>query len=311
MQVFAQYQAPLDGVTIDASNYNAMPGQSVDITLESYSFDLNASSIIWQVGNKVHSKGVGIKTISVKAPSIGSSLKIVATIKSPAGVEVTKSYSLKSGSVDIVWETDGYVHPFFKGKAPFVYQNKVKLIAIPHFSKTGAKEVDPKTLVYTWKVGGKFVDGGQGYGKQSVTIDAGSIPRPLEISVQVSKIDQSESSSASIVLNPTDPEIDFYEDDSLYGILYNKSIVENIDLKNLEMNILASPLGFNISNSSMFNWSINNVEQPTLSKNRSITIRTKGDVDGSSLIGLNLVDERRILQRVGGSFYTYFKKTTR
>lgn len=311
IHVFAQYQAPLDGVTIDADNYNPVPGQSVDITLESYSFDLNSSSIVWQVGGKVQSKGVGMKTISVKAPSIGSKVNVTATIMSPDGKEVIKTYTIKSGSVDIVWESNGYRPPFFQGKLPFVYQNSIKLVAIPHFSKSGTKEVDPKTLVYSWKLGGKFIEGGQGYGKQSVTIDSGSIPRPLEISVQVSKSDQSDSAAGSMVLNPTDPELDFYENDSLYGVMFNKSITDSLSMKNTEVNIVVSPTGFNLNNKSIFNWSVNNIEQPSLIQNRSITVRSKGDVNGTSLIRLGVLDERNILQRAEGGFNIYFKKLDR
>jgi len=312
MHVFAQYQAPLDGVTIDASNYNPMPGQSVTITLESFSFDLNSSSIVWQVGGVVHSRGVGIKSITVKAPNIGSPLNVSAVIKSPDGTETTKVYTVKSGSVDIIWESDGYRPPFYKGKLPYIYQNSIKLVAVPHFSKTGTVEVDPKTLVYTWKVGGKFVEGGQGYGKQSVVIASSIIPKPLEISVDVTTREQTDRASGSIVLNPTDPMLAFYEDDALYGTMYNKSITNSTSLKNSEMKVLAVPFGFNMrNNKSIFNWSINNIDQPELVRNRSITIRTKGDLDGSSLIGLDVRNENEILQGARNNFTVYFKKINR
>jgi hypothetical protein len=312
MHVFAQYQAPLDGVTIDASNYNPMPGQTVDITLESFSFDLNSSSIVWQVAGKVHSKGVGIKTISVKAPSIGSKLNVSAIIKSPDGTETTKVYTIKSGAVDIIWESNGYRPPFYKGKLPYIYQNSIKLVAVPHFSKSGTKEIDPKTLVYTWKLGGKFIDGGQGYGKQSVVITSSIIPKPLEISVDVTNREQTDRASGSIVLNPTEPIVTFYEDDALYGTMYNKSIVNSTSLKNSEMKVVAVPFGFNLRNDkTIFNWSINNIDQPELLKNRSITIRSKGDMDGNSLIGLDVRNEVDILQGAKNNFTVYFKKNTR
>lgn len=305
----AQIATPIDGVTIQTSNTDPRPGDKVSVYVESYNINLNSSSIVWLVDGKVQSQGIGIKEIDVKAPKIGSKVIVTVNIKAPDGKEVKKSLTIATGAVDIIWESNGYVPPFFKGRLPFAYQNSIRLIAMPHLAKEGGKEIDPKTLVYSWKLGGKYIEAGQGYGKQSVEIQADDIPKTLEISVEVSNREQTLHTAGSINLEPSQPSLSFYEEDPLYGIYYNKSISSDVTMKNSEMKILAIPFGFNMDKMlNEYNWSINNIDQPDLIKNRSITIRTKGDIDGSSNIDLSIRNQDNILQGAGGQFTVYFNK---
>ena len=305
----AQLQTPIDGVTIDTSNENPKPGQSVDVYIESYLFDLSSASIVWTVNGKVSNKGVGIKKITIPAPKIGSVTDVSVDIKGSDGREVRKAISVRSGYVELVWESDGYVPPFYKGKTPFSYQNNVKITAIPHLSKSVGSEIDPKTLVYTWKLGGKYIDNGQGYGKQTVTIEYSDLPKTLEITVDVINKEQTLHTIGTMNLTPSEPSLQFYEEDSLYGIFYNKVLPTNFDMKNIEAKILAIPYGFNLNNQEIdYNWSINNIEQSDLIKNRSIIVRTKGDTSGSSSLFLDIRNQDRILQGARGNFTINFKK---
>ncbi len=305
----AQLSTPIDGVDIGIDTTYPRPGQKVEVSVESYSFDLNSSSIVWTVDGKVVEQGVGIVKIEVIAPKIGVKSNVKANIKNPNGKEVQKNITIQSGAVDIIWESGGYTPPFFPGRIPFYYQNTVKIIAIPHLSTNGVGEIDPKTLVYSWKLGGKYIEGGQGYGKQSITIPADDLPRDLDVSVDVTNRDQTLRTASSITLAPSEQHLMFYEEDSLYGILFNKSLEGRIPLKNTEMKVLAIPYGFNLNNKDIsYAWSINNIEQPDLFKNRSITIRTKGDSDGSSNIDLDIRNQDDILQGARGGFAVYFSK---
>ncbi len=306
--VYAQVPTSVDGVNISMNIENPRPGQSVEISLESYLLDLNSSSIVWLVNSKTQNQGIGLKKISIIAPKVGIKSTITAVIRTPDGIEVRKSISIKTGSVEILWETEGHSHPFYKGKLPFVYQNKVKLIAIPHLSKDGVREIDPKTLVYSWKNNGKYVENGQGYGKQSIEIQGSEIPKPLEISVNVYNREQTDNSTGYMILEPTDPSISFYEDDLLYGLLFNNALTDKTRLNNTEMRVLAVPYGFNINKNYSHAWSINNIEQPDLIRNRSIIIKTKGDTDGSSNISLDVRNIEDILQGARSEFTVYFNK---
>lgn len=312
LPVSAQAPASIDGVNIKTNTDSPRPGQRIEVSVESFNYELNASSIIWVVDGKTFAQGVGLTKINILGPKIGIPSNVSAIIKIPEGREITKSIILKSGSIDIIWESYGYVPPFFKGKSAFIYQNKLKLIAIPHLSKDGVEEIDPKTLVYSWKRGGKYIEGGQGYGKQSVEIPPDDLPRVLDISVEVSDREQTQNTVGYINLTPDEPSIIFYEIDPLYGVFFNKSLNNKASLENDEMRVLASPFGFNINDNPLtYTWSINDIEQAELVKNQSIVLRTKGDTEGSSNINLEIRNLREILQGARSEITIFFKKKDR
>lgn len=302
----AQIPTSIDGVNINANPENPRPGDSIEISVESFNFDLNSASIVWIVDGKTKEQGIGLKNIKVIGPKTGISMVVRAIIKTIEGREIQKNITIKTGSVDIIWESSGYTPPFFKGKLPFAYQNTVRFIAIPHIGRDGVSEMDPKTLVYSWKLGGKYIDGGQGYGKQSVEVQSGDIPKPLDVSVEVYNREQTVNTVGYITLEPAEPNLSFYEEDALYGVLFNKSLSGRVQMKNSEMKILAVPYGFAEGNT--YNWSINNAEQTDLLQNRSIVVRTKGDTDGSSSIDLDVRNIENILQGVRNGFTVYFTK---
>lgn len=312
LNVHAQYQSPIDGVTISINPEKPGPNDDVSVSVESYLIDLSSASIIWLADGKDIGHGVGMKNIKIKAPSAGKKLTITSVIKSSNGKEVRKVAVIKSGSVEILWETPkSYSPPFFKGKNPFVYENWIRLIAVPHLSTDGVKELDPKVLVYKWKKDGKYIENGSGYGIQSVDIKADEIPKPLDISVEVYTRDQNESAVAFLKLEPVEPSVSFYEVDPLYGIYFNKTIPNYISLQNSEITLLASPFGFNynpLNKKLSYIWSVNNIEQSNLNKNQSITLRSKDNIEGSSNISIDIRNENDILERALSSITINFKK---
>ncbi len=307
----AQVQTSIDGINMTTNP--EMPAQGVDVTvsIESFLVDLDSSSIVWQADGKTIGSGVGLKEIHITSPKTGGFVKVTAIVKSSDGKETRKTTTIKSGSVEIVWESKGYTPPFFKGRNSFTYQNEIKLVAIPHLSTNGVNEIKSSDLIYKWRMDGKYIDGGIGYGKQSVSIKADIIPKPLEISVEVYNRDQTEGATGRLSINPSEPSVEFYEMSSLYGILFNKALVRAVTLSNSEISIFAVPFGFNFNSRTSplnYNWSINNVEQPDLIKNQSITLRTKGDTDGSSSIDVDIRNENEILQGARASLKINFKK---
>lgn len=308
----AQVPNSIDGVEVNVDPENPAPGQNVTVSVESYNTDLNSASIVWIVDGKNYKQGSGIKSINISAPQIGKKTNIVIAIMTVEGREVKKSLNIKSGSVDIIWETDGYAPPFYKGKNSFAYQNTIKVTAIPHLSENGTSEIDPSTLIYNWKNNDKAIQDQSGYGKQTISIKD-DLPKTLNIEVNVETKNGSQKGISSISLTPDNPSILFYEDNPYYGTLYNNALIDRFDMNNQEVNILAAPYGFNNvynqENPLNYLWSINDLENPDLSKNQTVTLRTKEGQVGSSRISLNIRNEDNILQGARNVLDIFFGKS--
>lgn len=300
-----------NGLDLSISNDNPRPEDNVTITAKSYTIDINSATITWTIDGKVVQKGIGLVSLATKAPALGKEKKVSATAVTSTGLSFSNSYTIGSGSVDLITENTGYVPPFFRGKTPTVYQNNVNIIAIPHLADAKGVEYDPKTLVYQWKKNSRAVEDQSGYGKQVYTHIGEIVPREATITVTVSTRDGSKRASATTIIEYGQPSISFYIDDPLYGPLWNKTIDENIYIgQEKEISVLMIPFGFNKPTNGLGNllltWMINSYERPELETNESVTLRAPENSEGSSNIELTIKNKKDILQTASAGFSAKF-----
>ncbi|MDE1941219.1 MAG: hypothetical protein KGI66_03820 [Patescibacteria group bacterium] len=299
----------VSGLDLSLSSSNPTPGQSITITAQSYSIDINSASVTWTVNGKVAQKGTGLTKLDVTAPALGKKLSVGVTAVSPSGTVVSGAIVVGSGSVDLVTETDGYVPPFFKGKFPVVFQNGVKIIAMPHLADASGKEYDPSTLIYTWKKNDQVMQDQSGYGRQSVTVTGDIVPRPFTVSVSVSTRSGNAQAAGQITISFQSPGIAFYEDDPLYGPLFNSAITGTAYIgSQQEQGILAAPFGFDGlgTNGLALNWSINGIAHPELAQNQTVVMRAPDGQSGASSVSLNISNSDQVLQGAQSSFNAIF-----
>ena len=299
------------GIVLTPSTNAPIPGQEVTIRAESYTVDLSGSTIVWTIDGKEYSRGIGQKSITVIAPPSGKKLTIRITAITADGLPLANNLTLSSGEVDMVIESNGYVPPFFKGKNPLAYQNKIKIVALPHLANASGQAYDPRSLIYEWKRDWKSLPDQSGYGKQVLEIFGDIIPRPYTISVNVSSRDGQAYAERYIAIIPDSPRIIFYRDDPLYGPLYNTAQSSQILLGTArEATILAVPFGFNMPTSGLgdvrFNWSINSASRSEFSSSRSVTLRAPSDAGGTALINLSVQSDTNILQGANRSIRAIF-----
>lgn len=301
----------IGGLVIDASSLYPYPGQEITITARSYSIDLNASNISWVVGGVTVQSGIGLTSLKVQAPQPGKTITVAVSAQSPNGARVAGSYIVNSGSVDMIVESSGYTHPLFRGKLAPVYQNTLKITAIPHIAEASGKEIDPTTLVYTWYKNSSVIQDQSGYGKRSITLVGDLVPRPYEISVTVSPRTGGSEVRGSTFIDPTSPTVELYVDDPLYGPLFNRTIGSVLRIgTEKETGVIAVPYGFDKPSGSVgaltLNWIINNIKRTELATNESIRLRAPDGAAGNSSIRLDIRNADKILQGADISFSARF-----
>jgi hypothetical protein len=297
----AQVPSSVDGIDMTITPQNPVPGKNVEINLQDYLSDISSAYITWVVNGQKITEGIGKNDINLTAPALGKESNVTILIQTQDGKTIQKSVVIKSGSVDMVWESQGYVPPLFQGKQNFAYENAVKIIAMPHLADSSGKEINPSNLVYSWTQDYTALQNQSGYGKQSIIINGSVIPRPTTIRVSVSTRDGSETTSGVITLQAGSPSLVFYKDDPLYGVLYNLALGAQTTFSNQEITLLATPYSFSLpsltNNSLQYGWTINGSSQSNLSKNRSVTLRVEDTSNAADYpVQLQLQNMREILQ---------------
>jgi hypothetical protein len=301
----------VQGIDLKLSADNPVPGQQLTVTAESYVSDLDSSNITWMLNGSLYQKGIGITSIQVKAPGLGKKLTVAVSAITSDNRELKTSIDIGSGNIDIIVENEGYTPPFFSGKVRLSYQNNYRIIAVPHLADSSGKEYDPKTLVYQWTKDTKVMQDQSGYGKQIFIWQDDVVPRQRMINVRAITGDGKAQAEKIVMLQAQGPFVTFYNNDSLYGPLYNKAIGNSVGLgKSGELSVLAVPYGFNkpldgVGNLS-FSWLVNSIEQTALFASQSIILRAPQNTGGSSDIQLQVKNDTDILQGAQNGFTAVF-----
>ena len=293
-------------VTFQVSPQFPKPNTDVSVSAQSYSTDLDRAEFTWYVNGKLFRKGFGIPTITLPSGKSGSETTVSVTVATSDIGNIKNEVVIKPSDVSLVWKSDGYTPPFYKGKPLELYGSSFTVVAIPEFFNTSGKRIDPSTLVYTWEKNGD-VDGSQsGYGKSSFTEKQTSYVRGGDdISVTVSTITHDQGAVGSVTISPTASDIVFYENSPLYGIIYEKALMDTFNLENEELAIHAEL--FNISTKNplsgtvSYDWLLNDAPITTFKDKNEIVLRKTGIQNGQSNISLNIQHLDRLLQGGGNS----------
>ena len=287
-------------VSINSTPKNPKPGDLVTTTIEAYGTDLNNSDISWSVNGISKDRGIGMTTFSTKVEKNGSYLTIKASIKTTAGNTIEKSVVVSSQDVDLLWEGKGYTPPFYKGKSLYTQESSIKLLAIPNmYNKSGVK-LNPSELVYTWRVNDTVLGSLSGYGKNSLNYDGSILLDDTTIEVTVTAQDGTQG-EAIIVLSAQKPVVLMYENNPLNGIMFNKSIGNNYQIKGKEITIESFPYNFSVSkrddSTLEYSWAINNAKI-NAPKNQSFAVfRNNSDQRGSSVVKNSIYSSNKIYQQ--------------
>ncbi len=297
-------------VTIRTIPSRPGPNQNVSIILESFATNLDRATITWLLNGKIQTDKVGQKTFSFKTGKAGSVSDILIIIKTPEGAVTQESLSIHPASVDLIAEAESYTPPFYRGKALYPFQGTVKVVALPNIVTSSGSTLNPKNLLYSWKVDGHPATSVSGYGKSFITF-TGTIPlKPAVISVEVASLDQTYVAGNSITLTPVQPRVVFYEENPLVGTLYNKSLASSLFLKNEEIKVVAIPYFSETSEREggklNYEWRINNNIIPGSSNKSGLAFRQEKGVSGMAAVSLQVSNPAKIFQFANANLSLFF-----
>lgn len=265
------FEEPL---SVSMSPQTPEPGEQVQIKVSNNIIDMKRSTFVWTINGSVVLEGAGENELTFTAPQANQRQTISVNITKPDGKTVTKTYILEVADVDLIFEGKTYVPPFYKGLSLFTHQSQVTVTAVPFFN------TDPSNLIYTWKLNGSVQNEQSGQGKQSITLTGSIVSQPLDISVIVESPFNQSRGQASLLINPVETNLTIYENNTIYGSLFNRAIKNTFTLEREEVTLTAIPYFFDTAsknNASMFfSWADRGtpIENPT--QGADITIINPG-----------------------------------
>lgn len=286
------------------------PNQTISASVQSYATNLDKAQISWSINGKLMEKGVGMKKFTFKTTALGKDQKLNVLVEKIEGGVFTQDYRITTSEVDMYYEAQTYVPPFFRGKARFSNQSIVTIFATPRGIGQNGKLIPVEDYTYKWSVNDRVSQSQSGYGKNSFVYNDTILSEPAKISVEVSSRDSSVYGSGQLVVRPANPMISFYEENPVYGTIYEGAIIGKRDLNREEITFRAVPYYFsNEVLNHVYNWKMNGKPILGLGNTDTVTFRQQDGVTGESRISVEIKNNDKMFQTTKNSFSLIFSET--
>jgi len=204
-------------------------------------------------------------------------------------------------SVDIIWQGESYVPPFYEGRTLWSHQSQITLVAIPQ--DLG----NPTSLNYKWSRNGTVLGNSNGVGRNSLTLVDSILSKPQTIKIEIVSAGGNTAAQSSIIITPRPPELLVYEENPLHGFMFHREIGVGYALREREITFGVFPLFFNVFGRADSNvsyvWRTNAGSSGT---GPSAIYRAPESEGGSSRISIDAENAREILQSASKSFLVEF-----
>jgi hypothetical protein len=293
--VFPKQTFALDVVDVVLSP--EVPGeyQDVEISLRSFTTDISSSMISWFVDGKAVVEGVGMSSFQTRTRGVGEEIRVNVIIVTPSGHRIDRELVLSPTEVDILWEANTTVPPFYRGKALPSPRGTVRVAAFPRFN---TKSSDPSQYLYEWSYDiSKKVAGG--LGKSSAVVPSLREGVRTRVSVKVLSQDRSKSGTGMLMFPTVAPRVVIYERDPLYGVRLDRPLgSEGISTKNDGVFLRSYPLYFSENDRSLGKfkifWFIDDYRAPNWTDKNEIYL---SKAEGASSATVRYENSANILQQ--------------
>lgn len=215
---------------------------------------------------------------------------------------------LKAQEVDLLWQGENYVPPFYKGRTLWSSQSRITLVAIPHGLG------NPASLNYKWTKTGTVLGNLNGIGKNTISFLDSILSKPQTIKVEIISSSSDEYgqktvlASASTKITPLTPSLYIYENNPLYGFKFNKEVGNTYKLEGKEVTFTAFPFFFSVFDRTddvlKYEWGTNVGGTDTGS---SVTYRTPDDAKGASSIRARVSNTYQVTQFANKNFLIQYE----
>ncbi len=268
---YAQLTPPAPKLTITLSPTTPEAGEEVTASLQTHTLSSNPRSITWSVNGATQSAAANQQSMTFTAPSLSTRTVIQASVTDGKGTTHQARNTFVVSQLDIIVDARTTTPGFYQGRPEASIGSEVKLTAL-------LKGAAPSSHTYIWKLNGTVLNNGpvRGGYTQKLTLPMG---RRATIGVAVYDNTNTLIADKSIAINATEPEVLFYEDNALRGMM-TRALLNSSIISGSEVTVRAEPyfLSQNISSQNLHReWSINGRTTQSQNTNKnSITLEKAG-----------------------------------
>lgn len=293
-------------VILTLSPENPAPGETVRLSLTSYAIDLDRSVITWKADGIPFAQGLGLKETSIVAGSTGSATNITVEAVGDNGDNGSAEARISPSELQILWTSDGYAPPFFKGRKLAGSDATIRAAALAGFANGGTRvpEVD---IVYTWYRNGSVISDASGRGKSRATMQGPARGTDV-IRVVAETADRTQRAEASVPIIAYEARLVLYENHPLFGVLYHRAIVGDVNTVERELKVTAVPYfaRTNAPQSLSYGWAVNGFDIEPNAENPETLTLTADDYTGPAEVELTAMNPVDILMRSVGTWRINF-----
>lgn len=273
-------------ISVELNPNNPGANEDVTITVGSYLVNLDTYMITWLVDGKFEKADTGEKSFTIKTGGVGSKKTVSVTVKQ-GFTEITKTIVLSPSEVDLLWEANSYVPPFYKGLPLPTQEGTMNIVAIPNFKK----KKFPNDAVFSWSKNDDPILESSGYKKNSLTYSLSYLRNDQSAAVTVNSVDGVESATKELKIFAVKPKIVFYERSPLLGLDLSKALAGSYSPNESQTSIFAVPYFFSTKDISeknlAFSWVINGNNIPTPKIPNLLTVKPLSNESGIATINIS------------------------
>lgn len=303
-------QSAAGGIVIRMTPENPLPGGYVHLSAFSSTVDLERSDITWYANKKIIAQGSGLTETDISAGPAGTGVDVVVIAQDGNGATASGEAFIRPAEVDLVWESDSYTPPFYKGRALPSAGTKIRAQAIAGLQLANGTLVPESDIMYTWRRNGSVIATASGRGRSFATFSAPTLFGTDLIEVEAVSVDGTLSGKTGVNIPSVEPILGLYDDHPVFGILYNNKFGLTASVKDAEKTFAAVPYFAQAESSDdsqlVYNWRINGLNiGADYARPSAITINSEGS-NGNADIALSLTRLRNWYMKADAAWQISF-----
>ena len=275
------------------------PGTNEDVRAEvdSLLVDVNRMLITWFVNGEIVASGYGITEVDLTTGDQGEITSLEAYIQIDGAAPIRKWARIAPADLDILWEANTYVPPFYRGKALPTPESHITVVGIPNVRNQGAQALE-NNMVFNWSVNGKNMSEESGFAKNPLVIRNDFLRRSERVELEVIHRDGLTRASRSTTIPISQTEVVVYEKRNFLRVANGYKVAARGE----DLTLIAEPYYFSTKSELLnlleYNWFVNGEVVLNDTSKRKNELFARAQENGlTSEIGIQVKHTSKPLQR--------------